>query len=135
MEQFLTSEKMAPYVEDLNHLEIGRMKYEDEGGEDDFPSSLVDWSKLREQLIMALPSNYKEQVLSGEMQGYSISSENPEALNLFGVLEIDATIPHLIPESSYNGLLEAIGEKPLSLRSDEIVLYFNPGPFAYGKYR
>lgn len=126
VEQFLTSEKMAPYVEDLNHLEIGRMKYEDEGGEDDFPSSLVDWSKLREQLIMALPSNYKEQVLSGEMQGYSISSENPEALNLFGVLEIDATIPHLIPESSYNGLLEAIGEKPLSLRSDEIVLYFNP---------
>ncbi|MCR2043791.1 ABC transporter permease [Anaerosalibacter massiliensis] len=126
VEQFLTSEKMAPYVEDLNLLEIGRMKYQDEGAEDDLPVSLVDWSKLREQLIMALPSNYKEQVLSGEMQGYSISSENPEALNLFGALEIDATKPYLIPESSYNGLLETIGEKPLNLHSDEIALYFNP---------
>lgn len=126
VEQFLTSEKMVPYIEDLNLMEIGRMKYQDESGEDDFPLSLVDWSKLREQIIMALPSNYKEQVLSGEMQGYSISSENPEAVNLFGTLEIDATKPYLIPESSYNGLLEAIGEKPLNLYSDEIALYFNP---------
>lgn len=126
VEQFLTSEKMVPYVEDLNLLEIGKMKYRDERGEDDSPLSLVDWSKLREQIIMALPSNYKEQILSGEMQGYSISSDNPEALNLFGVLEIDAKSPYLIPESSYNGLLEAIGEKPLNLHSDEIALYFNP---------
>lgn len=125
VEQFLTSEKMLPYVEDLNLLEIGKMKYQDERGEDDFPVSLVDWSGLREQLIMALPSNYKEQVLSGEMQGYDISSENPEALNLFGVLET-TTAPYLIPESSYNGLLEAIGEKLLNLHSDEIALYFNP---------
>ncbi|MBU5445086.1 FtsX-like permease family protein [Paenibacillus sp. MSJ-34] len=126
VEQFLTSEKMVPYVEDLNLLEIGKMKYRDERGEDDSPLSLVDWSKLREQIIMALPSNYKEQILSGEMQGYSISSDNPEALNLFGVLEIDAKSPYLIPESSYNGLLKAIGEKPLNLHSDEIALYFNP---------
>lgn len=126
VEQFLTSEKMVPYVEDLNLLEIGRMKYQYEHGEDGLPLSLVDWSKLREQIIMALPNNYREQILSGDMQGYSISSENPEALNLFGVLEIDATKPYLIPESSYNGLLEAIGEKPLNLHSDEIALYFNP---------
>ncbi|MCC2248658.1 ABC transporter permease [Virgibacillus sp. AGTR] len=125
-EQFLTSEKMVSYVEDLNFLEIGQMKYQDEHGEDDLPLSLVDWSKLREQLIMALPSNYREQILSGEMQYYDISSENPEALNLFGVLEIDATKPYLIPETSYNGLLEAIGETPLNLDSDEIALYFNP---------
>ena len=126
VEQFLTSEKMVPYVEDLNFLEIGRMKYKDERGEDDFPLYLVDWSELREQIIMALPSNDKEQVLSGEMKGYTISSENPEALNLLGVLEIDATTPYLIPETSYNGLLDAIGEKPLNLHSDEIALYFNP---------
>ncbi|MFD3258123.1 ABC transporter permease [Paenibacillus lentus] len=126
VEQFLTSEKMVPYVEDLNLLEIGSMKYQYEDGEDGLPLSLVDWSKLREQIIMALPNNYREQILSGDMQGYSISSENPEALNLFGVLEIDATKPYLIPESSYNGLLEAIGEKPLNLHSDEIALYFNP---------
>ena len=55
------------------------------------PSSLVDWSKLREQIIMALPNSYKEQLLSGEMQSYTISLENPEALNLLGVLEIDTT--------------------------------------------
>ncbi|GIN94750.1 hypothetical protein J6TS1_06200 [Siminovitchia terrae] len=126
VEQFLTSEKMVPYVEDLNLLEIGEMKYQDERGEDDLPLSLVEWSELREQLIRALPNNYKEQILSGEIQGYDISSENPEALNLFGILEIDATTPYLIPESSYNGLLEAIGEKPLNLHSNEIALYFNP---------
>lgn len=126
VEQFLTSENMAPYVEDLNQLEIGKMKFQDERGRDDMPLSLVDWSKLREQIIMSLPNNYKEQILSGEMQSYSISRENPEALNLFGILEIDVTAPYLIPESSYNGLLEAIGEKPLYLDSDEIALYFNP---------
>lgn len=126
VEEFLTSKEMAPYVEDLNRLEIGKMKYQDEDEEDNIPSSLVDWSKLREQLIMALPSSYKEQLLSGEMQSYTISLENPEALNLLGVLEIDTTIPYLIPESSYNGLLKAIGEKPLNLHFDEIALYFNP---------
>ncbi len=126
VEQFLSSEKMVQYVEDLNFLEIGRMKDKEEGGEDDFPLSLVDWSDLREQLIMALPSKDKEQLLSGEMQSYTISSENHEALNLLGVLEIDATTPYLIPETSYNGLLNAIGEKPLNLDSDEIALYFNP---------
>ncbi|MDV2888183.1 ABC transporter permease, partial [Alkalihalophilus pseudofirmus] len=73
VEQFLTSEKMVPYVEDLNFLKIGRMNYRAERGEDDLPLSLVDWSKLREQIIMALPSDYKEQILSGEMQGYTIS--------------------------------------------------------------
>ncbi|MFD0717691.1 FtsX-like permease family protein [Paenibacillus sp. GCM10027626] len=126
VEQFLTSKKMVSYVEDLNLLKIGKMKHQGERLEDGMPLSLIDWSKLREQIIMALPNNYKEQVLSGEMQGYSVSSENPEALNLFGVLETDTTTPYLIPESSYNGLLEAIGEKPLNLHSDEIALYFNP---------
>lgn len=126
IEQFLASEKMEPYVEDLNLLKIGRMKYKDERGEDGIPLSLVDWSALREQMIMALPDNYKEQVLSGEIQNYSFSSENPEALNLFGVLETDTTTPYLIPESSYNGLLKAVGKKPLNLHSDEIALYFNP---------
>ncbi|WP_339167175.1 ABC transporter permease [Brevibacillus sp. FSL L8-0520] len=126
IEQFLASEKMEPYVEDLNLLKIGRMKYKDERGEDGIPLSLVDWSALREQMIMALPDNYKEQVLSGEIQNYSFSSENPEALNLFGVLETDTTAPYLIPESSYNGLLKAVGKKTLNLHSDEIALYFNP---------
>lgn len=126
VEQFLTSEKMVPYIEDLNLLEIGKMKYHDERGEDDVPLSLVDWSELKEQIIMALPNDYKVQILSGKIQNYTISSENPEALNLLGVLEIDATKPYLIPESSYNGLLKAIGEKTLNLHSNEIALYFNP---------
>ncbi|WP_062104334.1 ABC transporter permease [Bacillus niameyensis] len=122
IEQFLSSEKMTPYVSDLNLLEMGKMQYQDVS---QF-LSLVEWSELREQIMMALPDQVKEQILSGEMQGYNISAENPEALNLFGVLEIDATSPYLIPESSYNGLLEAIGEKPLNLQSNEIALYFNP---------
>ncbi|GGP08601.1 ABC transporter permease [Oceanobacillus neutriphilus] len=126
VEQFLTSEKMVPYVEDLNFLEIGHMKEQGERGENDMPLSLVDWSELREQLIMVLPDSYKEQFLSGEVQGYTISSENPEALNLLGTLEIDTKAPYLIPESSYNGLLKTIGEKPLNLQSDEMALYFNP---------
>lgn len=123
-EQFLTSEKMVRYVEDLNFFEIGKMKYHDGNG--DLPMSMVDWSELKEQIIMALPQDYKAQLSSGKIQNYTISSENPEALNLLGVLEIDVTKPYLIPESSYNGLLEAIGEKPLKLNSNEIALYFNP---------
>lgn len=126
VEQFLTSEKMAPYVEDLNYFEIGKMEYADGRKKDDFPQSLVDWSKLREQILNALPSDIKEQMLSGDMQSYSIGSDNPEALNLFGILEIDATHPYLIPESSYNRLLKTIDEKPLDLHSNEIALYFNP---------
>ena len=126
VEQFLTSEEMAPYVADLNLLEIGRMKYRDESGEDELPLSLVDWSELRNQLIQILPKDYREQVLSGTLEGYSFSPEYPEAINLFNVLDIDVEKPNIIPESSYNGILEAMGEKPLNLRANEIALYFNP---------
>ncbi|MDF1508992.1 FtsX-like permease family protein [Robertmurraya sp. DFI.2.37] len=126
VEEFLSTGKMVSYVEDANLLEMGKMKDEGERMEDGMPLSMVDWSKLKEQLTIALPAPYKEQVLSGEMQSYDISSENPEALNLLGVLEMDTITPHLIPESSYNGLLKAIGEQPLNLHSDEIALYFNP---------
>ena len=31
---FLLQKEMAPYVEDLNRLEIGKMKHQDEDGED-----------------------------------------------------------------------------------------------------
>lgn len=123
-EGFLTSAAMAPYVEDLNLLEMGRMK--SKGEEEGALVSFVDWSKLREQMIMSLPAHVKDQFLSGEMPGYTISSENPEALNLLGVLEMDTKTPYLIAESSYNGLLKAIGQKPLNLHSDEMALYFNP---------
>ncbi|WMJ81501.1 ABC transporter permease [Clostridium sp. MB40-C1] len=126
VKEYLTSKKMAPYVEDLNLLKLGKMKNKGGYGEDGLELSLVDWSKLREQIIMALPSDYKDQVLSEQIQGYEISKENPEAVNLFGILETGTRTPYLIPESSYNGILEAIGEKPLNLQSDEIILYFNP---------
>lgn len=59
------------------------------------------------------------------MQSYSISSENSEALNLFGMLETE-TFPSLIPESSYNGLLQTINEEPLHLQANEVALYINP---------
>ncbi|SDZ38002.1 putative ABC transport system permease protein [Evansella caseinilytica] len=125
VEEFLASEKMVPYVENLNLLEMGRMKDQGERMEDGMRLSFVDWSKLREQLISALPGDQKEQFLSGEIRSYTISSENPEALNLLGGLEIDAATPYLMPESSYNGLLEAIGENPLNLQANEMALYFN----------
>jgi len=117
VKQFLTSEKMQPYVEKLNFLEVGRIKRQD-------GNNGVEWSKLREQIIEVLPEDYKEKVLSKKMDSYSFSPENPEAINLFGAMETGAG--NLIPESFYNGLLEAIGEKPLNLNSDEIALYFNP---------
>lgn len=126
VEKFLTSEKMAPYVGDLKLLEIGKMKYKEESGEGELPTSFVEWDELRERLIMAMPESDKEQFLSGEMLGYSFDVENHEALNLFGAIESLLPDPYLIPESSYNGLLEAIGDKPLNLHSNEIVLYFNP---------
>ncbi|WP_027626300.1 ABC transporter permease [Clostridium lundense] len=126
VKDYLTSKKIAPYVEDLNLLKLGKMKHQGVHREDGMVLSLVDWSKLREQIIMALPADYKEQVLSGEIQCYDIGEGNPEAVNLFGILETGTRTPYLIPESSYNGILEAIGENPLNLHSDEIVLYFNP---------
>ncbi|KAJ48744.1 putative ABC transport system permease protein [Clostridium tetanomorphum] len=126
VKEYLTSKKIAPYVEDLNLLKLGRMKHQGVHREDGMLLSLVDWSKLREQIIMALPSDYKDEVLSREIQCYDIGEGNPEAVNLFGILETCTTTPYLIPESSYNGILEAIGEKPLNLHSNEIVLYFNP---------
>lgn len=119
VEQFLTSEKMLPYVEDLNVLEIGNMKDQD-------GNSGVDWSELRKRVIEAMPHDTREEVLSGELQSYSFSLENPEALNLFGAMETSSTSPNLISESFYNGLLEAIGTKTLNLDSNEIALYFNP---------
>lgn len=126
VEEFLHSDAMAPYVEHLNLLEIAQLDNQDVHTEDGQQKTLVDWSKLKEQLIMFLSSEEKEEYLSWEMQGYSISREYPEALNLLGALEMDATTPYLIPESSYNGLLQAIGEEPLNLHADEMALYFNP---------
>ncbi|GAB2546868.1 ABC transporter permease [Gracilibacillus alcaliphilus] len=126
VEQFLTSGKMTAYVEDLNRLEIGRMKTEDELGEDVLPVSLVEWSTLRDQLIKATPKSEQEDFLSGKIQGYTISDENSEALNLLGTLETGITSPYLIAETSYNRLLEAIGEKPLNLAESEMAFYFNP---------
>lgn len=126
VKQFLDSEKMVDYVADLNLLEIAEMRRPDGNSIDGFPLSLVDWSVLREKIITELPDEYRRQLESGELQGYSMGMDYPEAINLFGTLEIDAQAPYLIPESSYNGLLQAIGEQPLHLQADEIAIYFNP---------
>lgn len=112
LRSILLQKKIAPYVEDLNLLKLGRMKHQGVHREDGMLLSLVDWSKLREQIIMALPSDYKDEVLSREIQCYDIGEGNPEAVNLFGILETCTTTPYLIPESSYNGILEAIGKNP-----------------------
>lgn len=131
-EQFLSSEKMKPYVAYLNRLEIGNMMSQDKRDKNDLPLSFVDWSKLRDQIVKALPAGVADPTASGTVQ-YSISNDNPPALNLLGALEPDLPAPYLIPESSYNKLLEAAGAKPLNLKSDEAALYFNPDLFPMNK--
>lgn len=124
--EFLQSDKMNPYVSDLGHLKMSKMISPEGIGDDGLPLSYVEWSLLKEEIIQALPSDYRERYVSGNIHNYSISADNHEAINLLGVLDIDLSNPYLIRESSYNELLKAIGEKSLNLQEKEIAIYFNP---------
>ncbi len=128
IEQFLTSEQMKPYVAYLNRLEVGKMQTQDKRDQNDLPLSFVDWSRLREKIVEFLPSGVEDPA-AANAPGYYIGRDNPPALNLLGEIEPGMTAPYLIPESSYNRLLEAAGAEPLSLQPDEAVLYLNPDYF------
>lgn len=132
IEHFLTSEQMKPYVAYLNRLETGTMQTQDKRGQDDLPLSFVDWSTLTKKIIKLLPAGVEDPAATAKAQ-YSISNDNPAALNLLGAIEPGKSAPYLIPESSYNRLLEAAGAEPLSLKSDEAVLYLNPDFFSTDK--
>ena len=124
VEQYLSSEQMKPYVADLNCMETGKMK---RPASDDM-GSFVDWTKLREQIVRQLPPDVEDPATQGALS-YDISESNPAALNLLAVIDTDTTAPNLLPVSTYNRLLEAAGEKPLTLGADETAFYLNPDFF------
>lgn len=109
VEQYLTSEKMAPYVSHVNRMETGVMKRPDGG-----LSSYMDWSLLRREIVHALPSNVEDPATQGAVS-YEIDADNPAALNLLALIDTSGSAPYLLRASSYNQLLEASGEDTLTL--------------------
>lgn len=123
VEQYLTSEKMAPYVSHVNRMETGVMKRPDGG-----LSSYMDWSLLRKEIVHALPSNVEDPATQGAVS-YEIDADNPAALNLLALIDTSGSAPYLLRASSYNQLLEASGEDTLTLNDNEAILYLNPDFF------
>ena len=114
VQQCLSSKELKPYVENLNRMEIGEIS-----------SKLsVDWSILREKVVQSLPSDVLDSATQ-EATGYSFGPDQPASLNLLGCIDTN-TSPHIIPISSYNRLLEAIGEKNINLKNEEMIYYINP---------
>lgn len=121
IEKYLSGEQMQPYVADLSRMETGTMKRPASGE----INSLLDWSGLREQVVLNLPPNVKDPAAQGAIS-YEFGSHQPVALNLLGYIDTTGTSSFLIPVSSYNELLDAAGEKAISLGSNEAVFYLNP---------
>src|SRR5699024_8534611 len=119
---FLTSEAMSPYVENLNPMKIGRLEMIET--EDGMYESDLDWSKLREKIIVNLPEGVEDPSLTNS-DHYSIGPEQSEAENLLNLLDSRMT-SYIIKGSSYDRLLEAGDEKPLDLADDEMAIYLNP---------
>jgi putative ABC transport system permease protein len=121
VEQYLSSEKMKPYVAHLNRMETGKIKKPETHG----INSFVDWSKFREEIVRHLPSDVADPAVQHTV-GYTIDSDNPPALNILGIISTGSNKPYLVPVSTYNRLLEASGETPLALGKNEAVFYTNP---------
>ncbi|HJB24428.1 MAG TPA: ABC transporter permease [Candidatus Jeotgalibaca pullicola] len=117
VEAFLTSDVMAPYVENLNPLAMGYLKTIE-----DIEEGPVDWSKLRAQIVSALPEDVED---PGNTGSTSMSGDYPEALNLLGALDYRLDHPYTIPLSAYNRLLGAAGEEKAMMNEDEVSLYLN----------
>lgn len=118
VEAFLESEKMAPYVANVNPLELGRLLRGEETAE-----TILNWEKLRERIVENLPEGKQDPAIEfpGQM---SISPEQSEAENLLGMFD-ERMGDYLIRESSYNLLLEAAGEEPLQLAENQVGIYIN----------
>lgn len=112
---------MQPYVADLSRMETGTMKRPASVK----ANSFIDWSGLREQVVLNLPPEVKDHVTQGATS-YEFGTHQPAALNLLGYIDTTGASPFLIPVSSYNKLLEAAGEKAITLGSNEAVFYLNP---------
>lgn len=82
-------------------------------------NSFIDWSGLREQVVLNLPPEVEDPVTQGATS-YEFSPNQPAALNLLGCIDTTGASPFLIPVSSYNELLEAAGEKLSFLESTKL---------------
>lgn len=122
VEQFLTSDKMKPYVEHLNRMEVGNIKH----SSGDNSASFVDWTKLEKTIEQQLSA--EEQIKVKDALGYEFSSSNSPAFNLYGAIATNST-PSLIPVSAYNRLLNASGKDILTLSDNEAFFYLNPDFF------
>ena len=121
VEKYLSGKQMQPYVADLSRMETGTMKRPASVK----ANSFIDWSGLREQVVLNLPPEVEDPVTQGATS-YEFSPNQPAALNLLGCIDTTGASPFLIPVSSYNELLEAAGEKTIVLGIDEAVFYLNP---------
>ena len=80
VDEYLSNEKMNSYVTALNRMETGTMKHPVSGE----MKSLVDWSGLREQVVLNLPPDVQDPVVQGAVS-YEFGSHQPAALILLGV--------------------------------------------------
>lgn len=115
VEKYLSNEQIRPYVSNLNRMEIGNIKSTASDG----ISSPVDWSKFRKQIVQHLPQDVVDPATQEDGM-YSFGSDQPAALNLLGLIDTGSSSPYLLPVSSYNRLLDAAGEKQISLGNNEV---------------
>lgn len=114
IEAFLTSDEMAPYVHDLNPLEIGR-----------YDSDLdFAWEGLRQDIVAYLPEGISDPMIS-KVESYTTGPDQSEAENLLYRLAPRLT-DFIIPASSYNSLLETANEDVIELENNEVAVYYNP---------
>lgn len=78
VDEYLSNEKMNSYVTALNRMETGTMKHPVSGE----MKSLVDWSGLREQVVLNLPPDVQDPVVQGAVS-YEFGSHQPAALMLY----------------------------------------------------
>ena len=86
---------MQPYVADLSRMETGTMKRPASVK----ANSFIDWSGLREQVVLNLPPEVEDHVTQGATS-YELGTHQPAALNLLGYIDTTGASPFLIPVST-----------------------------------
>lgn len=79
VEQYLASDKMAPYVSNINRMETATMRRPDT---DDL-SSFIDWSAFRAEVVRNLPPDVKDPAAQGVLQ-YDFGAHLPRSIKSFG---------------------------------------------------
>lgn len=83
VEKYLSGKQMQPYVADLSRMETGTMKRPASVD----ANSFIDWSGLREQVVLNLPPEVEDPATQGSAS-YEFSSNQPAALNLLGCIVV-----------------------------------------------